>query len=89
MLEHEFNFKCCYGEDEWEDEEMDWHINEEMAPKFGDGNYHYFELSNGHNNQYTHRHDGYSYHESWFINDDDKVGELIPIIKLNEEDFLL
>lgn len=93
ILRHEFDFKNN-GDDrveELEDEHMDWLINEEMAPKFGDGNYYSFELNDGHNNQYTHMHDGYLYHELWFIDEKcfNEVIEKVPVIKLDEEDFLL
>ena len=91
ILKHEFDFKEKYdGYQEWEDARMNWLINEEMALKFGSGVYYSFEpISDGHNNQYTHtdRDDGYYYHESWFIEHRDD--RMIPIIKLDEEDFLL
>jgi len=56
-----------------------------MAEKFGDGCYYDFKESDD-NDDYTHSHDGYYYHKDWFIDEDEIVK---PIIKLDEEDFIL
>lgn len=86
ILKHEFDFvRDDHDFEEWEDAHRNWLINADMAVKFGDGNYYSFELCTD-NDNYTHTHDGFYYHELWF---EDPMKKPTPIMKLDEEDFIL
>jgi hypothetical protein len=46
---------------------LNWHINDKMLKKFGDGKRYPFWETAGSSNSYTHKgEDGYFYHSSWF-----------------------
>lgn len=72
--------------DRYDFPDQGWTINEDMARKFGDGEYYDFQRVEEEKNRfegYTHKnHDGFYYNEKWFM-------DSLPIIELDEEDFLL
>lgn len=73
-----------FDTDEYTNEKMDWHINDDMSQRFGDGKLYIFEEYTS-CYEYTHEgDDGYLYHSSWF---DEKEPE--AILKLDDGDFLI